>query len=137
MKIESFEDLKAWKGSRELVNKVYSLTKGKDFAKDFVLVNQIRRAAISVMSNISEGFERGSNHEFIQFLYIAKASCGEVRSQLIIAHDQGYMDQRTLTEVGNLAKCISGMIGSLINYLGNSKLKGSKFKLAMHDNTSK
>ncbi len=137
MKIESFEDLKAWKGSRELVNKVYALTKGKDFAKDFVLVNQVRKAAISVMSNISEGFERGSNQEFIQFLYVAKASCGEVRSQLIIAYDQGYIDQKDLTEVENLTRCVSGMIGSFINCLGKSKLKGSKFKLAMHEKTLK
>lgn len=129
MKIGSFEDLKAWKGSRELVKKVYSLTKRKDFAKDFALVDQIRKASVSVMSNISEGFERRTNQEFIQFLYIAKASCGEVRTQLIIAYDQVYIEQRDLTEVGNLAKCVSGMLGSLINYLKGSKIKGSKFKL--------
>ena len=77
MKIESFEDLNAWRSSRELVKKVYSLTKKRAFARDFALVNQIRRAAISVVSNISEGFERGSNREFIQFLYVAKGSCAE------------------------------------------------------------
>lgn len=128
VKIESFEDLKAWRGSRELVKKVYSLTKKKGFAKDFGLVDQIRRAAISVVSNISEGFERGSNREFIQFLYVAKASCGELRAQLIIAYDQDYIDQKELYEINNLAKCVAGMLGSLINYLKRSKIKGSKFR---------
>ena len=128
MKIESFEDLKAWRGSRELVKKVYSLTKKKGFVKDFGLVDQIRRAAISVVSNISEGFERGSNREFIQFLYVAKASCGELRTQLIIAYDQDYIDQKELYEINNLAKCVAGMLGSLINYLKRSKIKGSKFR---------
>lgn len=80
MKIERFEDLKAWKSSRELVKGVYSVTKNKGFARDFELVGQIRRSAISVISNVSEGFERGSNREFIQFLYMAKASCGELRT---------------------------------------------------------
>lgn len=136
MKIESFEDLKAWKASRELVKKVYSLTKRRDFARDFGLVNQIRKAAVSVMSNISEGFERGSNPEFIQFLYVAKASCGEGRTQLIIAYDQGYIDQNDLTEVVNLAKCVSGLIGTLINYLRSSKIKGPKFKPAVYNKTS-
>ena len=129
MKIERFEDLKAWKGSRELVKKVYSLTKKKAFAKDFALVDQIRRASISEMSNISEGFERGSNREFIQFLYMAKGSCGELRTQLIIAYDQDYIDQKELFGVNNLAKCVAGMLGGLINYLKSSKIKGSKFKI--------
>ncbi|MGB8658453.1 MAG: four helix bundle protein [Candidatus Zixiibacteriota bacterium] len=130
MKIESFEDLKAWKDSRELVKRIYTLTKGKDFGKDFALLNQIRRAAISVMSNLSEGFERGSNQEFVQFLYVAKASCGEVRAQLVIAYDQGYIDQKDLDETGNLAKSVSGLIGALINYLKSSKMKGPKFNAA-------
>jgi len=128
MMIQSFKDLKAWEGARELVKKIYSLTKRREFIKDYVLVNQIRRSAISVLSNISEGFERGSNQEFIQFLYIAKASCGEVRAQLIIAYDQGYIDPNDLAEAENLAKSISGLIGALIKYLKGSKIKGIKYK---------
>ncbi|MDO8137782.1 MAG: four helix bundle protein [Candidatus Brocadiales bacterium] len=80
-KAEGFEDLVVWQKARELVKRVYELTKGKEFARDFSLVDQLRRASVSVLSNIAEGFERGSNVEFIQFLYVAKGSCGEVRAQ--------------------------------------------------------
>jgi four helix bundle protein len=128
MKIESFEDIAAWKKARELVKKVYSITKSEKFSKDFALVNQIRRAAISVLSNISEGFERGSNTEFLQFLYIAKASCGEVRCQLTVALDQGYINDNEFEEMRDLTRKVSGTIGNFINYLKTSKMKGSKFK---------
>jgi four helix bundle protein len=128
MKVESFEDLVAWNKARELVNKVHAITKKDSFYKDKALINQVRRAAISVMSNIAEGFERGSNTELVQFLYIAKASCGEVRSQLTIAFDQGYIDTNELNETINLAKGVSGTIGNFINYLKTSKIKGIKFK---------
>ncbi len=85
MQIKNFEDLEIWKDARLLTKAVYQLTKDVKFAKDFALRDQIRRAAVSVMSNIAEGFERGGNQEFIQFLYVAKASCGEARSQLYVA----------------------------------------------------
>ncbi len=93
MRVQSFEDLNVWKRARELVNIIYKITKNKKFFQDKGLVDQIRRVAVSILSNIvkmlriSEGFKRGSNSEFIQFLYIAKASCGEVRCQIIIAFD--------------------------------------------------
>ena len=128
MKIESFEDLKAWKASRELAKKVYSLTKRRDFAKDFGLVNQIRKATVSVVSNISEGFERGSNAEFVRFLYIAKASCGEIRSYLFIAFDQGYLTKDEPDKTTSFANALSAMIGGFIGYLRSSKMKGVKFK---------
>lgn len=76
----SFEDLKVWQKARELANLIYSVTRQETCSRDFGLVDQIRRAAVSVISNIAEGFERGSYTEFIQFLYIAKGSCGEVRA---------------------------------------------------------
>jgi len=115
MVINSFEDLNVWKRARELVNLIYRITKKKEFSADKGLVDQIRRASVSILSNISEGFERGSNVEFIQFLYIAKASCGEVRCQLLIASDQGYVNQKELNETKELAMKVSGMIGNLIN----------------------
>lgn len=128
MKAENFEDLIVWIKDRELVNSVYSVTKKDKLKKDWALVDQIRRAAISVMSNISEGFERGSNTEFIQFLYIAKASCGEVRCQIMIALDLGYIDQDEFNNVCNLVRKEAGIIGNFINYLRSSGMKGSKFK---------
>ena len=93
MQVKNFEDLEIWKDARALTREVYQLTRDSKFLKDFGLRDQIRRAAISVMSNIAEGFERGGNQEFVQFLYVAKASCGEVRSQLYVALDQGYVDR--------------------------------------------
>ena len=104
MAIDSFEDLNVWKRARELVNSIYRITKNKKFSEDRGLVDQIRRAAVSILSNISEGFERGSNTEFIQFLYIAKASCGEVRCQIIIGFDQGYVDEKELAEIKEMEK---------------------------------
>jgi four helix bundle protein len=128
MRITNFEDLDVWKRSRELVNEIYLLTKKQRFCKDFGLVDQIRRSAVSVMSNIAEGFERGSNTEFIRFLYIAKASCAETRSHLFIAFDQGYLTEDELEKTKFFAKGVSGMIGGFINYLRGSKMKGEKFK---------
>ena len=91
--MKNFEDLDIWKQARQLTQQIYTLTKADKFSRDHALRDQIQRAAISVMSNIAEGFERGGHQEFIQFLYVAKASCGEVRSQLCVALDQGYIPE--------------------------------------------
>ena len=128
MKVESFEDLLVWVRVRELVNKIYRVTKRERFSRDKALVYQIRRAAISVLSNISEGFERGSNKEFVQFLYIAKGSCGEVRCHISIASDQGYIDKDEFKELRDSAREVSGTIGNFIRYLRGSRMKGAKFK---------
>ncbi len=120
-KIECFEDLKVWESARELVNLVYKLTKNKNIAKDYSLIDQIRRSSISTMSNIAEGFERGSNNEFVQFLYIAKGSCGEVRSQLYVASDQQYISEEEFSNVKAQCLKISGMLSNLINYLKSQK----------------
>lgn len=127
-KAEGFEDLVVWQKARELTKKIYELTKGKEFSKDFSLVDQLRRAAVSVLSNITEGFERGSNVEFIQFLYMAKGSCGEVRAQLYVARDQGYISVEDFDSVRGLARQVGGMLGNFIEYLKGSELKGTKFK---------
>jgi four helix bundle protein len=94
MQVRNFEELEIWKEARRLTQEIYRLTRDPKFSKDFGLSSQIQRAAISIMSNIAEGFERGGNQEFTQFLYVAKASCGEMRSQLYVALDQGYVDQK-------------------------------------------
>lgn len=90
---ERFEDIEGWKLARQATNQVYELSSAGEFSRDFALVNQMRRASISIMSNIAEGFERDGNKEFLQFLSIAKGSCGEVRSQLYIAFDRKYVDE--------------------------------------------
>ncbi len=125
---KSFEEMEMWKKSRELVKFIYAITKNKEFCRDFSLADQIRRAAVSVMSNIAEGFERGSNAEFIQFLYIAKGSCGEVRTQLYAALDQAYISSAGFQSGKALCVDISGQISGLIHYLKGSRLKGEKFK---------
>ena len=128
MQVKAFEDLEIWKEARRLTQDIYRLTTAEKFSKDFGLRDQIRRATVSIMSNIAEGFERGGNQEFIQFLYIAKGSCGEVRSQLYVALDQGYIDQKQTDELTKFFKRLSSMISNLITYLRKSGMKGEKFK---------
>lgn len=128
MAVKYFEDLEIWKEARSLTNAVYKITSDSAFSKDFGLRDQIRRAAVSVMSNIAEGFERGGNQELIQFLYIAKGSCGEVRSQLYVAKDQGYINDEKFNELFKSFKRLSVMISNMIAHLKSSRIKGEKFK---------
>jgi four helix bundle protein len=128
MPVKYFEDLEIWKEARSLTNAVYKVTSDSDFSRDFGLRDQIRRAAVSVMSNIAEGFERGGNQELIQYLYIAKGSCGEVRSQLYVAKDQVYINDEKFNEMFKSFKRLSVMIGNMIAYLKSSGMKGEKFK---------
>ena len=127
-RIERFEDLKVWKAAREVANLVYDASDREEFARDFALKNQIRRASISVISNIAEGFERGGNNEFRNFLSIAKGSCGEVRAQLYIALDRGYLSRHEFDAIYTRLLETSRMIFGLMRYLRNSDLKGGKFK---------
>lgn len=128
MAVRYFEDLEVWKEARRLTNEVYTTTQTLGFSRDFGLRDQIQRAAVSIMSNIAEGFERGGNQEFIQFLYIAKGSCGEVRSQFYVALDQGYIVQDQFNELFKSFKKLSVKISSLIDYLKGSRMKGEKFR---------
>ncbi len=123
---KSFEDLHIYQKARELVNAIYKITQGKMFRCDLSLVDQIRRAAVSIMSNIAEGFERGSKTEFVQFLYIAKGSCGEVRAQLQIAADQNYLTTGEYERFYELCRLISGMISNFIAHLQMSDYQGEK-----------
>ena len=127
-KIEKFEDIEAWKMAREITKMIYQISSSVNFSKDFALVNQIRRASVSIISNIAEGFERNGDKEFIQFLTIAKGSCGEVRAQLYIALDQNYIDEGQFIIIKNKLAETSRMLSGLIKYLQQSSLKGSKFK---------
>jgi four helix bundle protein len=90
-RVERFEDLVAWQKARELIRHIYRITKGKDFSRDCGLCDQICRASVSIMSNLAEGFERGGRAEFHHFVVITKGSCAEMRSQLYIALDAGYI----------------------------------------------
>ncbi len=125
--IRRFEDSTAWQSARELVKLVYNLTRREPFRSDLGLRDQIQRAAVSTMSNIAEGFERGSNKEFVQYLYQAKGSAGEVRSQLYVALDSGYFGKEEFDTCLQLCVKTSTKISNLIEYLKDSELKGHKF----------
>src|SRR6185503_7291407 len=127
MQIKNFEDLEIWQLVRYLTQEIYTITKTAQFSKDYGLRDQMQRAAVSIMSNIAEGFERGGNQEFVQFLYVAKASCGEVRSQLYVALDQSYVTPKDCNDASTSFRRLSIMISNLIDYLKGSGMKGSKF----------
>ncbi len=112
-KVEWFEDLIAWQKARELTKQIYLATKGGLFSKDFGLRDQIRRASVSVMSNIAEGFDRAGRAEFHQFLVIAKGSVAEVRSQLYVALDAEYINNDQFEQFKELADETSRIIGGL------------------------
>jgi len=124
----SFEDLPVWQNARELASLVYTTSAEGKLNKDYGLRNQIQKAVVSVSSNIAEGFERGSKREFIQFLYIAKGSCGELRSQLYIAKDLGYLSNSTSETLIKSASNASKQIYGFIKYLKTSRFAGHKFK---------
>ena len=125
--IESFEDIKAWQVAREITNNIYKLSSRKPFSNDWTLKDQMRRASISISSNIAEGFERGGNKELIQFLFIAKGSCGELRSQSYIALDCSYISKSEFEDLYRQVLLVSKMISGFIKYLKNTELKGTKF----------
>jgi len=122
-----FEDMEVWKKSMNLTRLIYQNTNQPAFVKDYNLVNQIRRSSISIASNIAEGIERDGNKELINFLYIAKGSCGELRCQLYIARDQQYLRADSFQEMYNLATEISFSLNKLIKYLKESDFKGKKY----------
>ena len=112
-RVERFEDLIAWQKARVLTKMIYAMTKRGEFARDFGLSNQIQRAAVSVMSNIAEGFERSGRAEFNQFLAVAKASCAEVRSQLYVALDIGYLTESEFQALKVKAEEVSRILSRL------------------------
>ena len=121
-KFKSFEEINSWQKSRLFNKQIYEITNsGSEFKKDFDLVRQIRRASISISSNIAEGFERNTDKEFIYFLYIAKASAAEVRSQLYLAFDLNYITKTEFDELFNNISDISKLISGFIKYLQSSQ----------------
>ena len=126
-RIERFEDLEIWKLAKDIANQIYDLTSVGKFSQDYVLRDQIRRAVVSIFSNIAEGFERNGNKEFLQFLSIAKASCGEVRAQLIFARDREYLSANQFESILQNLLSLSNQIGGFCKYLRQTEIKGSKF----------
>jgi four helix bundle protein len=112
-KVERFEDLIAWQKAREMTRAIYEATQRGSLASDFGLSRQLQRAAVSVMSNVAEGFERGGRAEFQHFLSTAKASCAETRSLLYVALDARYLDQDTFNRLLTAAEEVSRIIGGL------------------------
>ena len=125
---KGFEEIIAWQKARQLVKNVYEVSSQGAFRKDFGLRDQVRRASVSVMSNIAEGYEREGDKEFAQFLSQAKASCGEVRSQLYVALDMQYIQKENFEFLHGLATETSRVISGLMKHLRSSSYKGSKFK---------
>ena len=130
-RIERFEDLVAWQKARALTQNIYMVTRERAFAKDTGLVGQVQRAAVSIMANIAEGFERNRAAEFHQFLSVAKGSCAEVRSHLYAAHDAGYLDKHRFDEVLALAEEVARIIGGL-----RASVEGQRGQPSARTNTS-
>lgn len=127
MKVTKFEDLEIWKLSGELYRYVYKITLEELFCQDFKLRDQIRSSSGFISDNIAEGFERGGNKEFIQFLWIAKGSCGETRNQSYRAFDSDYISQDILNALLRKTDEISRKTSNLIKSLNTSEYKGVKF----------
>jgi four helix bundle protein len=121
--IEKFEELEVWKLSMELCTEIYKLTNSELFSKDFGLKDQIRRCSVSVPSNISEGYERDGKNQFLYFLAIAKGSCGELRTQLKIAHNLNYLNESEYENLNEKCLSTSKQIKGFIKYLKSYKGK--------------
>ena len=127
-KIDRIEDILVWQKAKSLTVEIYKASNHGNFARDFGLRDQIRRAAVSIPSNIAEGFGRGGNREFLQFLSIAKGSLFELKTQLIIANEIGYLDNEIFIKISNDSDVVGKMLTSFMNYLSNSDIKGIKYK---------
>ena len=126
--VRDFEELAIFPKARELSKKIYPVTNREGFKSDYRFVQQIRAAAGSIMDNIAEGFERTGNKEFLNFLYIAKGSCGEVRSQLIRANDIGYLTPEEYEELYSDCRKLSASIMNFIKEIKTSDITGAKYK---------
>ncbi len=125
---KKFEDIESWKRARSLTKNIYQVTATGKFAHDFGLKDQMRRATVSILSNIAEGFERGGDKEFLQFLALAKGSCGEARAQLYAVLDQEYISVVQFETLIRPVTEVSQLISGLMKYLRESTLRGSKYR---------
>jgi four helix bundle protein len=128
--ITKFEDIEAWQKGRTLKQVLYRHSRQGEFAKDFTLRDQIRRAAMSVTANIAEGFERGGNREFIQFLSTSKGSCGEVQDHLYTAMDESYITKSEFEALYAQTAEVARLLGGFMKYLQGSEIRGNKFRPA-------
>lgn len=126
--IKKFEDLEIWQKARILAHDINNVAENSDLKRNFKLYNQIDGSCGSIMDNIAEGFERDGNREFIQFLSIAKGSCGETRSQLYRVYDRKFIDEESFNLLRNQCLDVSKGIAGFMNYLSNCEIKGNKFK---------
>ncbi len=126
--VNRFEDLEIWGKARTICNDIFKIKQNTELKTDFKLYNQINGSSGSIMDNIAEGFERNGNREFIQFLAVAKASCGETRSQLYRVFDRNYIAKEEFDILSEKLIFLSKQISSFINYLQKSNLKGTKYK---------
>ena len=127
-KIDTFEDLEIWQLAREICNDIHDLIKNTPLGGNYALRDQMDKSSGSIMDNIAEGFERNGNREFVQFLSIAKSSCGELRSQLYRTLDREYIDKSNFETLKEKVLLESKKIGSFMNYLSKSEYKGFKYK---------
>ena len=125
--LRQFEEIEAWRLARILTRRVYQCSALGRFARDRGLQAQMRRAAVSIMSNIAEGFERGGSREFAQYLAVAKGSTAEVQSQLYVAVDVGYISPAEFEDLQRQATSIKRLLAGFIKYLRQSPLRGRKF----------
>jgi four helix bundle protein len=123
-----FENLKVWKDARKFTKRVYQLSSKEPLWRDHYLKKQLRKSCVSVVSNIAEGYERGGDKEFHQFISHAKASAGEMRAQLFLCFDLGYISEEDFSELREESLSISRQLSGLMKYLKKSTLTGSKFK---------
>lgn len=119
--IKRFEELESWQGARALVQEIYTVFSNGRFSRDLILRDQIRGATVSMMANIAEGFSRRSNREFVQFLFIAKASAAETQSHLYVALDQGYLNEKQFRFLYECTETYARQVSALITYLLGGK----------------
>lgn len=127
-KIEKFEDIIAWQKARVLTSEIYRCTRTGPFAKDYGLKDQIQRASVSTMASVAEGFERGGDKEFLQFLSTSKGSCGEVKSHLYVALDQEYLTPASFDQLYGQASEVGRLLSGFMAYLRESDLRGRKYR---------